>query len=603
MTKLYLANYGPTKFTGVLRCITDLYSPVDPQVMENEDGSLRVIPAGERGASAYAIDVLCTLQSGEGKEIELNDLKPVSTWNRDPITADSISNIGLPSISGVHLSLQKVTESGAGYVVHFQSKVHKMLQADLWLTFYPQHSEHSYGELLLTASDPSVPDYFIGIDRPLVFEWLGLHVKFDGLDNNRLIEKGDVFADGQARAFSFSAIRMAALNNAQSYANAGLLLERLVHAQAVQNLWPNGGFPVFQQDASLWVKMNVGETRNALGKWNAPRVGVNARSADTGKQEDQLFKGGECFRFPGAILPRYFAALSQAKRPCHHLEADGGHLDLFGHPKLVMWDSRPHWHTGVSPDRLGKSGNPNSTTAHGWWGPDEEHLLISTLFVTARLVDSPAVQRILEHHAVDFYFQKTVAANVSTSRPGAARAMGYEGYAAWCMWHAMNNRVLADRMLLRAFERVRLVHLPFLRKLTRPVWDMRKDDPRLGTGEWWMPWQQAVGVWGLMKLAELMRHRATLSREAEELLQFCKAGAQEVVDKAYHLDNGTWRALYALSTDGRNNPSDYATFGCPLAVATLLHLGSVDPKVRDIWDQCLAFSDQSWIDPTLNKRS
>ena len=603
MSTLYLANYGPHKFRGVIRCTTDHWIDEAPTALRDKTHSILVVPGLASGKNEYVIDVACTLNSGEFREVSLHDMVKAQV-QAEPVTSDMIGRYGHPTIGGVELQIKGITPDGYGYRVHYSAYVAKMIRADMWFVYYPAQPGAMYGELVLRCTNPREPQFVEVLDKPLLVTWPHMDVRFDGLMQSMfLMEKGDSMCDGQARGFPFVAIRPDFLWTSDDYASAGLLVDRMVHAQALDHLWPEGGYPIFQGDAMRWVKSSLPGAQAALRTWVAPKIGVNQRSADTGKQEDQLFKGGECFRLPGGILPRYFAAMSQWKRPCHHLEYDGSQLKQVNHPGLVMWDGRPHWHTGVSPDRLGKEGSPNAIHSHGWWGPDEEHWLISTLAAAARLTGSPALQEQLNHHATNFLFSKTIEKHISTSRPGAARAVGYEGYVAWLLWHTLADRTLADHVLTQAVNRIRYVHLPHLDKLNSDIWDLRVDDNRLGKGSWWMPWQQALGAWGMTKLVQLAQRTEAYWPEGGRMLEHCRRAAQKVITDAYRLVDDRWVASYALSLDGQRNDSDYSSFGCPLAAAALIHIGTEDETVRNIWDAALAMEDQNWVDPTLRLRS
>jgi hypothetical protein len=85
-----------------------------------------------------------------------------------------------------------------------------------------------------------------------------------------------------------------------------------------------------------------------------------------------------------AVQVVYLSALQMAHRPCHHREADGTQFDPSTHPDLVFWDGRAHWHTGVSPDQLGKPRGLSREETSSWYGPDVEHAITTPLFAAAR---------------------------------------------------------------------------------------------------------------------------------------------------------------------------------------------------------------------------
>jgi hypothetical protein len=141
-------------------------------------------------------------------------------------------------------------------------------------------------------------------------------------------------------------------------------------------------------------------------------------------------------------------------------------------------------------------------------------------------------------------------------------------------------------VLERSRQRVDLILLPKLQaKVDKDgVWDARKDDPRLGQGRYWMPWQQAVGSFGLSILADLLKHGPAQSFAMD---------AARTVCGTYFQDGNKWRAPYAVSLDGMpDNVSDYSDFGCPLAVA-------VCGGIELFYESMRKHSSGKWTVPSL----
>jgi hypothetical protein len=239
-------------------------------------------------------------------------------------------------------------------------------------------------------------------------------------------------------------------------------------------------------------------------------IGPASASGTAGEQYDSVFTGGEGLTCPPAAQVVQLSAWKLAARPVHHLEADGSQLDASRHlnPRLVLWDGRAHWHTGVSPDRLGKLAGLSVEQASGWWGPDVEHAMFAGLAAGARYTGSPACQHMLGNLARIYPLQWTTNPQlVGNSQPFAARAVGWEGILAVHLWRELADRALAERVRAHYVQRAAMVLVPKLG--TAPpewtgsdgvypsnVWDARKNDPRLGTGWWYMPWQQSLGAYG-----------------------------------------------------------------------------------------------------------
>ena len=595
MHKLTLTNYGAEKFQGWLRTTSDFWQEGDftsPLAL----GDMLIVPGREIGFGVRTVDVLCTLNPGETKVIPMEDCKPLDSLD---FLDTPLQEIKAPSIDDVRMKLVSCIRDGAHTLYHWNLAADSSLtlyapQCDVWAWSVVGEPHLLQGEVLVTYSNPSsqANTYLNHVDFKLEFE--GGITAFDRLKFAPIIKAGETFADGQARALPFSTLFPANLlgQSAQVYQTANLKINKVVGAHGLKDIWPLGsGRSNIKGDKLAWINNKIPATLKSLFDWSNPGVGPASRSTNTGAQEDQFFVGGEIDDTPLGNLPRYYAALGQFKRPCHHLEKDGNPLNIDGHPDLVMWNARPHYDTRVSKDQLGKTTSLKESQANGWWGPDEEHFLINTLFVAARTTGSPALQRQLEQNAINWYFQKTLNPALATTRPGAARAVGYEGWAAFLFWHGLENRELANRVIERAKDRVRLVLLPKLKAKVAidGVWDARKDVPSLGSGRWWMCWQQGVGAYGLYRIAELVGDN--------EAMEFAVESAKVVIEKAYHKPEGSegWMAYYSMCLDdNRVTASNYADFGCPLALA----ICPDEEKIKSL----LEFGLGKWTCPTLLQR-
>ena len=586
-----ITNYSDLPYTGWVRATYDHEDGgAGPRVVHLKDG--------DREAKAILVCGRCIGRDVTVADLWVSELPARATmrgeasgtapWTPGAMDEHWLFKAGTPYVGGIPLALRHSEQDGAAVLQHWSAHVGPMLHADLWVWGYPDMPGVARAELVITASDPLVPSVeTVTPQDGLLLQWVGAFVAGDG-GVQVGIPGGQTMADGQARAFALSIVWPAMVKDASA---AHSLAEQRVQMVGVNDLYVDHP-GTWKDDAIAFVQKHLPKCQAALAGWDIGPLGVAKDSGQTGAQEDQLFVGQEGTHLAGGILPRYYAALGQFRRPCHHLEGNGEVLSRQTHPRLVMWDSRPHWHTGVSPDQLGKVGRPTKTQTRGWWGPDEEHWIQGTVFAAARLTGSPALQRQLEHIATNWIYQKTVDPRASTSRPGAARAVGYEGYTAWQLFNSLSDSILAEDVLNRWEERVGQVILPKLRP-KGDIWDIRKDDPRLGTGEWWMPWQQGLGAWGLYIGCELIGH--------DEGMEFAVQAAERVVRDAYYQDGGTWKVWYALSPDGRKQAgsSDWTDFGAPLAVATVLRSGKADDRTMQIAKAHLETGSGKWTDPGL----
>ena len=273
-----------------------------------------------------------------------------------------------------------------------------------------------------------------------------------------------------------------------------------------------------------------------------------------------------------------------------------------GHPKplatekpdVMFWHSRPHSATG---DLLGKSSGISAEDAHGRWGPDTEHWFYNGVFAASRLVDSKLLQWELENQARLFLFSQTLPAQHPfwfTSSADAARAVGWTMMMAVRLWWGLANRALAVRVRDLAMSRCRDVYL----HMDSQFWDVRFNDPRLGPGEWWIPWQQAVGAYGLDLAGEwfsmpLVRQKAL-------------AAAKSIIQHAWSKQNGRWKSRPQMPVAGSLYADEvFNLFGMCLAPAVVLKNEPDNAEAREIWNQCVASATEqkhfNWLPPEVGQ--
>ncbi|MBL9078733.1 MAG: hypothetical protein JNL08_14585 [Planctomycetes bacterium] len=502
-----VANHSLAGFDGWVRTTVDTPLPFAAGTV----GGSSYVRGRPLGLDAWVVDVHVSLAPYERRTIDLGAAvaAPVPTVMAP---TDPVAHFGgALTVDGVPLFYDLPRVDGAALTVRGHVRTSPMLHTEVWLRWYPDQPGIVYGEALVTASNAGLPDLAAAVPATgLRLAWGDGMVHVPGAGwGEPLVPAGTTFADGQARAVPFVALwwrHFATLEHwSQAYAAVGL------HACAagIDRLWP-GGMPAQAPgfDAVAWSYAHFGESLRRLHTWEPGAIGPNANSADTGAQWDQVFVCGE-YAEPdgiGAEVVAYLGALKLAARPCHHREPDGRQADPQDHPQCVFWSGRPHWHTGVSPDQLGKTGTVTIEATNGWMGPDREHWLYNTVAAAARLTGSPLLQRELEQQARLFLFGETVTPGWSTSGADAARSVGWAGILVTHLWRNLEDRVLAQRVAQRWLDRVDLVYLPQLWNQPYDVWDVRIDDPRLGPGAWWMAWQQSIGAFGLDLACEQLGH-------------------------------------------------------------------------------------------------
>ena len=292
--------------------------------------------------------------------------------------------------------------------------------------------------------------------------------------------------------------------------------------------------------AADWVRSNYAGARALLSGWKAHPAGVLADSHATGKEGDQVFVGGPEAQPDGlgAEKVRYYLALGQLRRTTHHLEANGDPLGIERHPSLVMWDGMPHYDPRQSPDQLGKSRRPNLLEAHGWGGNWEEHWLINGVATAYRLTGSRALQWELKHQARQFLFQVTLDPRKATTRQvrpcrRLPRSRGLPPV-------AQPRRPAPSQPRPRAVGRPRPAGAtPVLGAKPNDIWQVQTD-ARLSadigqSAPVWMPYQQAVGAYGLDLACEVLgppEGRALALR-----------GAKAVMDRAFDANGDGWAMI------------------------------------------------------------
>jgi len=589
-----LTNYSGGPWEGIVRTTVDRLPPHAAGTV----GQTWYVVGRQVGADTHTIDVGCRLGNGESRTLELASADPMD-WTPPALPADPLAQFGGPvTLDGQPMQLAGLEQNGAGWDVHLHLRRGPMLHVDLWVTWYPSQPAWASGEALVVASNPTVPDMGAEVDAAgLTLAFGDSWVLVPGRGIGSLVAPGTHFGDGQGRALPLVFVWPRHLTRASDWSSVGATASFGVAAVGIERLTAAGN-PIYPAGfaARSWATQGLATSIARLHSWQGGWCGPNMVSGDTGRQEEQTFTRGEPLRYTGAVWPVYLSACKMANRPCHHLEVDGGLVRAWEHPlRLVMWDGRAHWHTGVSPDQLGKPRGLSIAEANGWWGPDVEHWLMMTLCSGLRYTGSPLLQTLLEEQARIYPLQWTTTPGWSTTQPYASRAIGWEG---------INAVLMAQNLPPASGEKVRLHWLDRWAHVIAPElraynpWDQRLNDPRLGPGAWWMPWQQAVGAYGLDLAGEVFG--------VPEAREIGLAGARKVVDEAWRFVNGQWlcRAQQpvdpALSLDGDFDGS-FSYFGMALAPAVVLRHDPNDARARAIWTQLTTgatLTEQtSWLAP------
>jgi len=578
-----LRNFTAAPVVGWFRTTTD----TPPPAMAGTVLGCDVVYGRKIGLDCWAVDVRAAIGPGETLELPFEQWSTDGDWITQQVPGDIVGHFGgVPALNGVPLAMVSIGPDGAGFRGHYRGRIGRMVHVDLFLgPWYPDHSAVVPAEVVVTCSNPEVPD--MGDTLPDLKLTFG-----DGHMVGSLPKAGMRFADGQARAIPVCFVWMRHLRTLEDWAYAAAIATKSIGAVGVSKLLPHGN-PVLPANFDLpgWAGQHWLRTMSQLTTWEHPQLGPAADTGQTGAVEDQCFVGGECMLAGGvgAELVNYYAALLTSGHPMHHLELDGTVVDVDRRPNVRLFYSRPH-SSGL--DRLNKPRDLTLAEANGWNGPDAQHWTINRLAVAARTTDSPACQRLLEHHARNYLIQLTTNPQWSTSAVWSAREVGWEGIAAVHLWRCLEDRALAERVKAHFQERCRRILVPQLRAKPNAVWDVRKDDARLGSGDWWMPWQQALGVYGLDLSGELL--------DVPEIRTVALAGAKRVLADAWVREGDRLVEYELRALDGRRQRSGMFTAAwLPLAVATVLRHESGNAEARELLQQIVvdAAGNGRWLPP------
>lgn len=554
MNQIELRNDSVSRFVGWKRVTINKW----PTHMRGTILGRKFAIGRNLGIVNKVLDIHVDLQPGEMFTVrDLTTQSVADPWKDDYLPEellDPANHFGIPTINGIPLQLHWIKgppllpwkDDGAAKLVKFAGRVSPMVYATVFLLWYPGQ-RWSPGIVAYTCSNCSLPD----LTAPFVFRFT-----FGNKEVVQTVELNDDYiGDGQRRAVPFSVIWNGASDEDKASANAHAALQ--IVGRGVESIGPFGIVEQARFNPVVWKNQNLWPALNNLRSYQSSQVGVVASSTDAGDQEDQCIGWHHEALYPGGIgceVVRYLAALGQARQPCHHLENNGDPVTAEKHPSLVLWQGRPHWHRGVSPDQLGKIEQLSKQHTHGWWGPDREHLLINSIATSYELTGDPFLQEELEFHARNFIMEDTLDPKLSTSGPDAARSRGWRGIFVVHMWRLLEDRVLAEQVKRRWLDRMDMVYIPSQKN--QWLWDNRRNEfgqfvDKSINPYFNMVYQAAVAAYGEGLACLIFGHKEGMLLAIEQ--------ASRIVQHAYDDTLTEWEII-GIAEDGSPASKPYTEF-------------------------------------------
>lgn len=580
---IHLENITEHPFEGWVHVQTDRHCPASG-----------LFAAGRFEACTYSgngpqqVDVHVTLGPGQSLTIDPEACKIADRLPAPDIAPDWFG--GVPLLAGAPMAMASMPEvDGAAVRASFRARKGPFV-VDLWARWYPGEP-WVHCEVLVTHSDPSSPHIVANWgDWPLTWGAGFCHVPGRIAWGGHIIEPGTAFADGQARGLPVLFAFPSRLRSQQDLHTLQCLGAGGVQGHGIGSLLHDGN-PYQQPGATSWARQSIAGSIARLHTWAVSPHNITKRSNDTGRQADQCFVRAEPLAHPGAVLVTYLEAMQWAKRPCHHLEANGELLDRAARQGLRLWEGRPHWPTTT--DRLGKAAQLTEAQSDGWWGPDLEHWWIRGLTAAATYKPSQLLQRLLEHEAQSYLLSRLPPGHGSNSAIFAARDVFLEAMGVVDLWRTLRNHALAKEVADRFRARWSGVILPWL--AGKDVWDIREStSASVPVTPGWMPWQQGPAAYAL----DLVGRVLNIPEACTVALQ----GAKRVLS-AFRKEGASWVAYERQTVDGTVYSRDGNTFAAawmPPAVWTVLRHEPEHEKARQVWNHLLAITegrDRSWMPP------
>jgi hypothetical protein len=619
---LTIANTSPVNVAGVWeRFVVETMMAQDlrPRLCTASNGSnLRVIPVRVRAPDLQEVDVCVHLDPYEvlrldSTDIDVGPCEALVDWGAEPLAlpTDPLIHFGGPLfIGGEPATVRAFRVAGAHFEIDAVARIASPLGvaqirmryapgsawADAEMIVYCQDvSRHNLGVVTVQFGDSMV---FLGNVRPP-----------HGTLGPTSVQLPVTGVRGQAHYYPLRFFWPRLCAGLPAFVSNLAAAQLHITGHGVRRLHPRGTPPMLPTRSSAAPELNANLVSVLLsgGTLNPP-IGPSRRSADTGEQEDQLFDTGIlATRRPtsGAATGRLYAACyTHALRPSNYVDSQGDLLDLDEATARgsVIWDGRP-FNEAARREFGFIQGLPSPTATQGWDGPDTQHWLVQSLTCAVRLTPSWAAQRLLRQQAMLYLAMRTATPGAGTTGSYSAREWGYEGLLVVAIWRNMTDRDLAERVRVRFWLRAASVFVPMMGN-TRSYLHAHGNDPRLGTGDWTVEWQEALGAYGYGHALEFVPGGAAAEGVTGPARAACLRVAERIVMESM-TDNPDDGVIVERSLDGRTKPFDrsFKAFGFPLAAALVLRYAGPLPGPAErraaVWLSRLITTARETLTPKL----
>jgi len=589
---VHIVNHHDSDIGGWFQTNTDLVIPFPSGSTPN----CNFVLGNQSGLDTHNLDIYCEMSPHERRVIDFEEIVEVGNTPLPPAPpCDAWLGGVAVKIGGVRMTKMPTKVNGAGYDIHYQARVGTMLLVHLWLHYYPDQPAWCAGEVMICASNPSVPDMIATIPPNFRLKVGDAVITVPGLPFNQpLMREGDWLAHGQVRALPLTLLWLD-MASERDIATAYAWANSQIQVVGIKSLMQTGN-PLLPEnfDAVAWTNSLLPTVVTRQHDWFDSPLDPAMDSRQTGAQGAQSFVAGPAMKDPTALAVISIAGLD-GSWPMNHFEQDGRSLDRDAHPGLRIYTGQAN--TRICTDWLGKPRTVTMAEAHGYAGPEDEHAFDFVGWHNARLKGTPGTQRLLEAWAANFLFRWV------TESPGnwlsANRAIGWMAMLAGELFRNLADRELAGVVAARFQNFVDQLIIPQM--LPNDAWWSWTNAGSIGASntDWRaMPWQAEVMACGMYLGGMACGHAPAVEMSYHM--------AEQILQRAWFKRDGYWHSRDVIAQNGADLPyyDAYAHFGMKACDVLLLRDRS-HSQAGEIWRQRKqeAASDRyklSWFLPGID---